>query len=184
MKSWFVFAFMHVCFLSTAQQPNDPFYFVKEFSTFELSGREIEIEIWVKMKPASDSSQVRIYAVQLGKGKEDFMSQTLTYTEKEEGSWTRYYTRMRVDQLARKIWFYCGVKGPGTYYFDQLQVLVKESSEVMRILEEESDDFERKQILKSYIYPHELSKQVRFSTSRKTKMSGKQALQVKISAPL
>lgn len=184
MKSWMTVAFLLVSFFLSAQQPKDPFYFVKEISTFELSGREIEIEIWVKQKPGSDSSQVRIYAIQLGKGKEDFISQTLTYAEKEDGPWTRYYTRFRVDQLARKIWFYCGIKGTGTYYFDQLQVLVKESTEVMRILEDESDDFERKQILKTFIYPHELSKQVRFGTSKKTKISGKQALQIKISAPL
>lgn len=184
MKYWPVALLLLLTQYASAQQAQDPFYFVKECSTFELTGKEIEIEIRVKSMPQNDSSRIRIYAIQLGKGKEEFLSHTLSYAETEEGLWRRYFVRMRVDQFARKIWFYCGVSGVGTYYFDQLQVMVKESNEVMRILDEESDDFERKQILKSYIFPHELPKHIRFMSSRKIKFEGKQSLQIKLTTPL
>ena len=158
---------------------SDQFYFIKEISAFDLTGKEVQFEIMVKSNPADDSSQVRIYAVQLGKGREEILPETIRYASYQEGIWRRYYVTIQVDQFARRIWFYCGVQGYGHFYFDQLQVLAKESNDVLVVLDEQSENFEQKSVLRHCIYPHDLNKYVRFFGDRKTKYQGKQSLHVK-----
>jgi hypothetical protein len=164
-----------------AQDPPKPdqFYFVKEISAFDLTGKEVQFEIMVKSNPADDSSQVRIYAVQLGKGRDEILPQTIRYASYQEGIWRRYYVTLQVDQFARRIWFYCGVQGYGNFYFDQLQVLAKESNDVLVVLDEQSENFEQKSVLRHCIYPHDMNKSVRFFGDRKTKYQGKQSLHVR-----
>jgi hypothetical protein len=104
----------------------EEFYFVKEVSAKDFSGKNFRYEIAVKSDPADTLSKVRIHGVGVGKGADDFLKSNFTVETRTEQEWTIYTVIGSVQPDAVRLWFYAAVNGNGKFYFDDLSFYVEE----------------------------------------------------------
>jgi hypothetical protein len=132
MKKTLLFPLLLCCFLSGFAQSHvyhfvEEFYFVKEISVVNYSGKQFRYEIAVKSDPADTLSKVRIHGIAAGRGKEAFIKSSFSLETRVEQEWTIYTVIGRVDENAHKLLFYASVNGNGDFYFDDINFYVEET---------------------------------------------------------
>jgi hypothetical protein len=104
----------------------EEFYFVKEVSAKEFSGKNFRYEIAVKSDPADTLSKVRIHGVNVGKGPDDFLKSNFSVETRSEQDWTIYTVVGSVKPEAVRLWFYAAINGNGKFWFDDLSFYVED----------------------------------------------------------
>jgi hypothetical protein len=155
----------------------DAFYFVKEINTAGLTERPFHIEITVKENPADSLSKPRIYAIQVRKGREDIIGNTMKYATATNGDWKTYSIDGITDKEATRIWFYAAVNGNGNFYFDKLSWSIADASGTLEEKDLSNQSFEDEKILNGYMVSPGDSKNFQVKHSAIAN-DGKQSLQV------
>ena len=157
----------------------DAFYFVKEIKLNGLTERPFHIDITVKEHPADSLSRPRIYAVQVRKGKEDIIGNTLVYAKVTNGDWKTYSIDGITDRQATRIWFYAAVNGNGNFYFDKLQYSIADATGTLQEQDLTNQSFEDKKILNGFFMSAAPSKNLQVKASA-TASDGKRSLEVTV----
>ncbi len=158
----------------------DAFYFVNEISVRGQPERPFHLEIRVRGNPADSFSRLRIYTVQVRKGKEDIIGKTMQYALRDTGSWNTYRVDGITDKAAASIYFYVAVNGNGKYLFDNLQYSIADVSGTMAEKELANQSFEDKKILNGYYSSARPSGWLQLQASPLA-AEGKQSLEVTVS---
>jgi hypothetical protein len=120
------------CFLgSLAQSPRyhfaEEFYFVKEISVSDQSGKQFRYEIAVRSNPHDSLSKTRIYGIATGKGKEDFLKSEFILESRIEQDWIIYTIAGHIQEEVDKLLFYASVNGNGDFYFDDVSFYLEDA---------------------------------------------------------
>lgn len=157
----------------------DAFYFVKEVKAEGLAGKAFRFEISVQEKPSDTFSKVRIYTVQVRKGREDIIGRTFTYAVSAgSNGWNTYRIEDTVDQEATRVWLYVSVNGNGNFYFDRLRYFISDANGVLQYTPLANGSFEEKgrQVLKDYYVSKQASPGFVLSVATDPVLEGEQSL--------
>jgi hypothetical protein len=184
MKNIYLLLITVVFVLSASAQSEqfnypDAFYFVKEIKVAGLTERPFHIDITVKENPADSLSKPRIYAVQVRRGKEDIIGNTMVYATVTNGEWKTYSIDGITDKQATRIWFYAAVNGNGIFYFDKLQFSIADINGTLQEKDLTNQSFEDKKLLNGYFVSATPSKNLQLKASAVAN-EGKKSLEVTV----
>lgn len=158
----------------------EEFYFVKEVSVKEYRGKNFRYEIAVKALPSDTLSKTRVHGINVGKGKEEFISSDFKLETRTEQEWTVYTVAGTVDENAWRLWFYTAVNGNGEFYFDDISFYVEESPGRWKQINLANNSFEAKHpnIFNGYYVSRRSSKTLATQISNQTYKTGSRSLKV------
>jgi len=158
----------------------EEFYFVKEVPVKDFRGKNFRYEIAVKSNPADTLSKVRIHGINVGKGREEFISSDFNLETRTEQEWTIYTVVGTVDEKAWKLWVYSAVNGNGDFYFDDISFYVETSPGNWKQINLENNSFEARSsnIFDGYYVSRRASKTLTTQISNATYKTGSKSLKV------
>lgn len=158
----------------------EEFYFVKEVPVKEFRGKNFRYEIAVKANPSDTLSKVRVHGINVGKGKEEFITSDFNLETRTEQEWTIYTVVGKVDDNAWKLWFYSAVNGNGDFFFDDISFYVEIAPGTWKQIELQNNSFEAKRpnIFDGYYVSRRASKTLSTQISNSTYKTGSRSLHV------
>lgn len=189
MKKLLLLSLVLACLQFTAHSQSDWYYFpdeiyfVKEVPARELRGKEFRYQIAVKAMPADTFSKVRINGVAAGKGMDDFINNSNFIKEQvTENGWTVYTITGTVPSDAWKLWFYSAVNGNGEFYFDHIQLYLREGNDWIQLdLNNPSFEENKKNIFTGYYVSNRTTPNLKTALTKAVAFHGEQSLQVQTS---
>ncbi|MBC7848675.1 MAG: hypothetical protein H7Y31_03010 [Chitinophagaceae bacterium] len=158
----------------------EEFYFVKEVPVKDFKGKNFRYEIAVKANPYDTLSKVRVHGINVGAGREEFISSDFTVETRNEQDWIIYTVAGSVDDKATRLWFYTAVNGNGRFNFDDISFYVELESGQWKQLPLSNNSFEtkNKNIFEGYYVSKRGSSTLTTEVSADTFKTGKHSLQV------
>jgi hypothetical protein len=185
MKRILLFALLAFASISGTSQSHwyyyaEEFYFVKEVPVKEFRGKNFRYEIAVKSNPSDTLSKVRVHGINVGKGREDFISSSFDLETRQEQDWTIYTIAGKVDENAYRLWFYSAVNGNGNFYFDDISFYIENEPGQWKQLKLSNTSFENKSanIFDGYYVSKRNSNTLATQVSNKVFKTGQHSLQV------
>lgn len=146
MRHFFLFSvlFFYMTTLAQVSSTNDV-VLVKVVPVKEFRGKEYSLSVDLKSIPRDSSGNAQIFTMQVGKSDWDFIDDSRKKVDTIHNSyeWNKCTINGKIDPNAHKLWIYLLTSGNGDFYFDNIQIKIKDENRNWKVLAVENGDFEK-----------------------------------------